>query len=406
MLLFISRFFCIVETMETIEINEILTRNTETILPSRESLEALLHSGKKLRIKFGIDPTGPKLHIGHAIPLWKLREFQELGHTVILLFGNFTARIGDPSDKTGRRPMIGEEEIEKNVKEYLLQVKPILRIKDLEVRYNSEWHNKLTEADLLTMARLLTVNQMLARRNFAARVKEKKEIGIDEFLYPLLQGYDSVALNSDIELGGADQLFNLEAGRVVQEAYGQHPQCIITTKMLIGLDGEKMSKSRGNVVNIMDSPYDMFGKIMSLNDDLVSDYARFTTRLSEKKLQGIEAIQNPKNKKERLAHELVTLYFGEKEAKKAQKEFQRVFVQKKSPSAMTERALPRGTYTVIDILLKTGLAASKNEARRLIQQKGINVDTGIVLSPTQEIALTKEIIVKKGKMVFIKVIPA
>lgn len=402
-LLFISRFFCIVEIME---ISEILTRNIETILPSKESLEVLLRSGKKLRVKFGIDPTGPRLHIGHAIPLWKLREFQELGHTVILLFGDFTARIGDPSDKTGRRPMVGEEEIKKNVKGYLLQVKPILKIEDLEVRYNSEWHNTLTEADLLTMARLLTVNQMLARRNFAARVKEKKEIGIDEFLYPLLQGYDSVALNSDIELGGADQLFNLEAGRIVQEAYSQNPQCVITTKMLIGLDGEKMSKSRGNVVNITDSPQDMFGKIMSVSDDLTMDYARLATRLSKKEIEDMEAIKNPKEQKERLALELVKLYSGEEEAKKAQKEFERVFVQKKSPSEMVRRTLPQGTYTVIDILLKTGLAPSKNEARRLVDQKGITIGGNVANSPQEEIRLDKELIITKGKRMFIKVVGA
>lgn len=383
---------------------ELLKKNVETLLPSKEEFLCLVKSKKPLRVKYGIDPTGVALHLGHAVALWKLREFQELGHAVILLFGDFTARIGDPSDKEGRRPILSEEKVKENASEYISQVKKILDIKKTEIRYNSEWHEKLREADLIKLARLLTVNQMLARRNFTARFKEKKEIGIDEFLYPLLQGYDSVALRADIELGGSDQLFNLTTGRVIQEAYGQKPQYIMTMKMLSGIDGEKMSKSRGNVINIMDSPQDMFGKIMSLNDELISDYARLTTRLSEKELQAIEIIKNPKDKKEHLALELVTLYSGGKEAEKARKEFERVFVQKKSPSDMTERALPQGTYTVADILLKTGLTPSKNEARRLVEQKGVRINGNTPQSLQEEIVLERELTITKGKRTFIKLI--
>lgn len=355
-------------------------------------------------MKYGIDPTGSSLHLGHAVHLWKLREFQELGHKVILLFGDFTARIGDPSDKEGKRPVLSEDDIKKNASTYLLQVEKILDIKNTEIHYNSEWHDKLKEADLIKLTRLYTVNQMLARRNFAKRFKAKKEIGIDEFLYPLLQGYDSVALRADIELGGSDQLFNLEAGRVVQEAYGKRPQFIITTKMLIGLDGEKMSKSRGNVVNITDSPQDMFGKIMSLSDKFIIDYARLTTKLSENEIKEIEAIKNPKDQKERLALEVVKLYSNKEEAAKAQEEFASVFAKGALPADMPEISLARGAYRVQDLLLATGLVSSKNEARRLIGQKGIKIDNETILSPEQEIVIKDEIIIKKGKRRFIKVV--
>lgn len=382
---------------------ELLTRNVETLLPSRQEFEKKLASGKKLRVKFGIDPTGPKIHIGRAIPLWKLREFQEAGHTIVLLFGDFTARIGDSSDKDKRRPVLTEEQIKENVKHYLDQIGKILDVQKVELHYNSEWHSKLTQADLIRLSRLFTVNQMLARRNFAERFEQKREIGIDEFLYPLLQGYDSYALKADVELGGFDQLFNLEAGRVVQQALGQEPQLIIITKMLWGLDGRKMSTSWGNVVTIVDEPNDMFGKLMTLDDHLMDDYAHLATRLSEKEIKEVENISHPKEQKERIAFEIVKLYHGEEAAKSAQQEFTRRFTEKQLPSDITEIKLPKGSYEPADLLVKVGLASSKSEAKRLIDQKGIRID-GELINPEQDsIELSGEMLVERGKRQVVRV---
>lgn len=384
---------------------DILTRNVETILPSKEELGKKLKAKKLLRVKHGIDPTGPKIHMGRAVVLWKLREFQEAGHKIVLIFGDFTARIGDPSDKEERRPVLSKEDIEKNAKNYLSQIGRILNTKQIELHFNSEWHDNMSEADLIRLSRLLTVNQMLSRRNFSERFRAQKEIGIDEFLYPLLQGYDSVAIKSDIELGGSDQLFNLKAGRILQEAYEQEPQLIMTTNMLWGLDGRKMSTSWGNVVNITDEPAEMFGKLMSLRDELIPDYLTLATRLSEGEMKRIQGLENPKEKKERLALEVVSLYHGKTAAKKAHKEFERVFSEKKLPTEMLEVRLPKGPHDAIDLLVKTGLASSRSEARRLIGQKGVRIEEDILQSISQPIELRKPIILSKGKRHFVKIVP-
>jgi len=385
---------------------ELLERNVETVLPSKEALEKKLQKGK-LRIKHGIDPTGPKIHIGRAVVLWKLREFQDAGHKIVLIFGDFTARIGDPSDKDKRRPLLSEDQIKVNTAGYLDQIGRILDTSKVEVHYNSEWHGAMSEADLITLARLLTVNQMLARRNFSERVKEKKEIGIDEFLYPLLQGYDSVAVRADVELGGSDQLFNLQAGRIIQEAYGQEPQCIMTTGMLWGLDSRKMSTSWGNVVNITDEPNEMYGKLMSLNDELMPNYLRLTTRLSEQEIKEIEAIAHPKKRKEQLAYEVVKLYHGKGAATKAKEEFKKVFTQKELPIDIKEVFVEKGLYTVHDLLSRCALmlSNSKSEARRLILQGGVRVNDEVVTSPSQLIQITKPILLSKGKRNIVKIVP-
>lgn len=384
---------------------ELLTRTIETLLPGKEDFEKALTSGQKLRIKHGIDPTGPHIHIGNAVALWKLREFQEMGHTIVLIFGDFTARIGDPGDKDKRRPVLTKEEIEANVSRYVSQVGRILNTKTIELHYNSEWHDALTQADLIKLSRLLTVNQMLARRNFAQRIKEKKEIGIDEFLYPLLQGYDSVAIRADIELGGSDQLFNLEAGRIIQEAFGQKPQLIMTTKMLWGLDGKKMSKSWGNVVNITDEPQDMFGKVMSLGDALMPAYFEIATGLRQKERESIVAVhKNPRDQKLRLAREIVARYYGEKKARKAREEFLAVFSQKELPHHIPETSLLAGTYQAAQLLLQAGFATSKSEAKRIIEQKGMRVDDEVVISPEQEIAARSGMVITRGKVKHIRLI--
>lgn len=377
---------------------ELLSRNIQTLLPSYEAFEKKLATGKRLRIKFGIDPTGPNIHIGRAVALWKLREFQEQGHIIVLLFGDFTARIGDPSDKDKRRPGLLEEEIKANAERYLEQVGRILDIKAVELHYNSEWHEKMSEAQLLQLSRLLTVNQMLARRNFTERIEKKKEIGIDEFLYPLLQGYDSYVLKADVELGGADQLFNLEAGRIVQSALGQDPQLIIITQMLWGLDGRKMSTSWGNVVNITDEPQEMFGKLMTLDDKLMEDYSRLATRLSESEIKEIERIPHPKEQKERVAYEIVKLYHGEEAAQNAKENF--------GKPEQREISVPKGSYKVSKLLVQGGATDSGSAAQDLIEQRGIRVDGELWTDSLGEVKIDdKPVIIRRGTRIQIKVIP-
>lgn len=380
--------------------NELLKRNIETVLPTKEALAKALGAGKPLRIKHGIDPTGPQIHIGRAVVLWKLREFQEAGHKIILIFGDFTARIGDPSDKTERRPVLTEEQIEKNLKSYVEQIGKIIDVKNnIEIHKNSAWHDKQTQADLIRLSRLLTVNQMLARRNFSQRMEEKKEIGIDEFLYPLLQGYDSVAIQADVEVGGSDQLFNLTVGRTMQEAYKQKPQFVLTTKMLWGLDGRKMSTSWGNVVNITDKPEEMFGKIMALDDSLISDYLYMATSLTQSEIKEIEEMPE-KKQKEMLASEVVKRYYSDKEAKAASEEFARVFGKKELPKDIEKQEIKKGSYTIVELLVTTGMASSKGEARRLVEQGGVQVDRKPVTNPEAQITLDYQLLLQRGKRNF------
>src|SRR3989344_1138594 len=253
------------------KIRHLLARNVEQVI-DRAHLEKTLKSGKKLRIKLGIDPTGEKIHIGRAIVLWKLREFQELGHQVVLIIGDFTAQIGDPSDKLSKRPMLSREQVEKNMRDYLSQIGKILDLHKTETRYNSKWLDKLNFRETAELAESFSVQQMLHRRNFQERWKEGQDISLREFLYPIIQGYDSVAIKADVELGGTDQLFNLMAGREVQKQCGQKPQDVMTVGMLSGTDGRKMSTSWGNVINIVDPADEQFGKIMSMPDKMIQDY--------------------------------------------------------------------------------------------------------------------------------------
>src|SRR3989338_4360881 len=269
------------------QIEELLTRGVEEI-HVMDSLKKKLLAGKPLRIKHGIDPTGEKIHLGRAATLWKVREFQDLGHKVILIVGDYTAQIGDPSDKLSKRPFLSAKQVEKNMAHYRKQIGKILDLKKVEWRYNSEWIGKLTPREIDELAEHFTVGQMLARRNFKERWERQEDISIREFHYPLYQGYDSVMVKADVEVGGSDQLFNLLAGRKIQEYFDQPAQDILTTKMLLGLDGRKMSTSWGNVITIVDEPSDMYGKIMSMNDKLIPEYALLCARLSVQAVYNIE----------------------------------------------------------------------------------------------------------------------
>ena len=263
------------------KIDEALTRGVEKVVDEKHFRDALL-SGKKLRIKHGVDPTGDKIHIGRATQLWKLKEFQELGHKIVLIIGDFTAQIGDPSDKPAGRKGMAEKDIKKNMKAYLSQFSKILDIKKIEIHHNSEWFSKMPLKEFLSLAGNFSVQQLVQRRNFKQRWIKKEPISLKEITYPLLQGYDSVMVKADVELGGYDQLFNLNAGRDIQRLSGQKPQDIIILKMLSGLDGRKMSTSWGNVINIIDEPNEMYGKLMSMKDEMISNYFELAARVPEK----------------------------------------------------------------------------------------------------------------------------
>ena len=391
------------------KVRDILTRGVEDVF-IKESLEKKLLSGKRLRIKLGFDPTGPYVHIGRAIILRKLRAFQELGHTVVFIVGDFTAKIGDPSDKLEKRPMLTDEQIAKNLKTYKQQIGSIIDLSKAEFRYNSEWLSKLHFNEIAELAESFSVQQMSNRRNFKERIDRGEEVSLREFLYPLMQGYDSVAVKADVELGGFDQLFNVKAGRVIQRHYGMAEQDVLTTKMLVGTDGRKMSSSWGNIIAITDAPNDMYGKVMAVRDDLLSDYFLLCTDLS---IKDIETIQgqlaggtNPRDIKMMLAREIVTIYHGKHTAIAAEKNFVKTFSEGGIPEDTKEITIEKGTL-LADILLKEKLIASKSEFARLIREGAIfqTSASGAETKITDiKAAATESATYKIGKRRFVKVI--
>ncbi len=391
------------------KIDELLTRNVEQVFVAKHLRNRLL-SGKSLRIKLGIDPTGPKLHLGRAIPLWKLRDFQELGHQVVLIIGDFTALIGDPSDKLSKRPFLTIEQVRENMKDYKKQLGKILNLDKVEWRYNSEWLSAMTFIDVARLAESFSVQQMLARRNFKERYSRGVEISIRELLYPLMQGYDSAAIKCDVEVGGFDQLFNLKAGRVIQQLYHQSPQDIMAFAMLEGTDGRKMSTSWGNVINIIDQPAEIYGKIMSLIDELVVKYFYLTTRLSLEEIKQIERDlkkgANPRQSKARLAYEVAALYHGKTAAGQVAKEFDLIHREKQIPGQMTIVKITKiqQQLSVIDLLVWVKLAASKSEARRLIEQKAVRLNQKRITDWKQIIKLATNMIVQVGNRRFVKLV--
>lgn len=352
---------------------ELLTRGVDHLI-GREELEDALKSKKRtLRIKFGVDPTRPDLHIGHAVVLNKLRAFQELGHTVIFLIGDYTTKIGDPSGKSKTRPMLTDEEIAANVKTYLDQVGLTLDIKKAEVRYNSEWLGKLSFGELITLASHVSVAQIIEREDFKNRLASGQELALHELLYPLMQAYDSVALKADVEFGGNDQLFNLMTGRALQKKLGQRPQIVFTTELLVGTDGvQKMSKSLGNYVGVTDPPEEMFGKLMSIPDEAMDEYYRL--------LLGMERPQGPPNEAKReLGRRIVERFHGEGAGAAAEEHFNRVFVERSAPEEMPEVDL--GEYRAdgdglvhLPRLIAGAFGVSSSEGRRLLQQGGVKLD--------------------------------
>lgn len=387
-------------------IKDLLTRGVTSVI-EKKHLEDALKSGQKLRIKFGIDPTGPKVHVGHAVTLWKLRQFQELGHKIVLIIGDFTAQIGDPSDKDSERQPLAASEIEKNKKDYLNQIGVIINLKKTEIYHNSDWHAKGTKQDMIQEAMNFTVNQMSQRDNFAKRLSEDKPVGLHEFLYPLLQGMDSVAVKADVELGGNDQYFNLLAGRTLQKKYGQKPQDIMTFDILEGTDGRKMSKTYDNAIYIKDEPNEMFGKVMSIKDELIGRYFLMATDLPMTEVKKVERDltggKNPRDLKARLAFEIVRRYHGAKAAEEARKDFETKFVKKEIPEEIPEFKLAYLTQSLAEVLVIAKMASSKSEARRLIEQGGVRVDGAVIGDREAVIEPTKGMVIQVGKRKFIKI---
>lgn len=390
------------------KIHNLLNRGTVEVLVKKD-LEKKLLSGKPLRIKLGIDPSGKDLHIGHMVVIRKLKEFQELGHHILLLFGNFTGQIGDPSGKAETRKVKTQQELEANAKHYLNQVRKLLDIHKIEVVWNADWLRKLNFADIVHLASQFTIAQMLERDMFQERLKVNAPISIHEFMYPLMQGYDSVALKADVELGGTDQTFNLLAGRTLQKAYGQIPQDIITVPILEGTDGKlKMGKTTNNYIGVNETPAQMYGKIMSIPDDLIIRYFELATTTPLSAIKNIEAAlkagENPRNLKMKLARAIVTIYHDEKSAENAEKEFIEVFSKKGLPDNIEQKGLAKNNINIIELLVATGLTSSRSEARRIIEGGGVKIDGGKIVNSEKLISLKTAKLLQVGKRKFLRVI--
>lgn len=381
-------------------IKGLLSRNVEEVIV-REKLLKKLHFSKVLRIKHGIDPTGENIHLGRAVSLRKLKEFQDLGHKIVLIIGDFTAQIGDPSDKLEKRPFLSEAQVKRHLKNYLPQIGKIIDLKKAEIHYNSKWLARMNFREISQLAEIFSVGQMLERRNFKLRFQKHQEISLREFLYPLLQGYDSVAVRADVEIGGSDQLFNLLGGRKIQEFYHQPPQDVLTTEMLEGTDGRKMSTSWGNVITIIDDPGDMFGKVMALKDALIERYLLLATNLSEEEIKKMKYLSRLEAK-ERLAFEIVKLYHGEGRAVRAREFFTETFRKRKLPEGLETFRYTPGT-DLKEILLKAKLVRSFSEFRRLLKEGAIELDQKKVEDPT--LRPRGEVMVRIGKKRFFKIAP-
>lgn len=355
------------------KVDELLRRGVEEVI-DKSDLRTKLLSGKKLRIKLGIDPTSPNIHLGRSIPLLKLRDFQDLGHQVVFIVGDFTGIVGDTSDKDSERPMLEAETIKNNLKNYKKQVGKIIDLKKAEFHSNSTWLKKLGYADVGTHAEIFSINQFISRDNIAKRLKEGKRVSLREVLYPLMQGYDSVAVKADVELGGTDQKFNLLAGRDLQKYFGQTPQNIVTGPLIEGLDGRKMSSSWGNTVNFLDTPSDMFGKIMSLKDEFIIKYFELLTRVSMEEIEGLKkrlaSGENPKNIKTILGKTIVAMYHDGKSAEVAAQAWEETFSQGEIPKD-TKTIKVKIKAPIVDLLIAEGFVKSKGEFRRLVEEGAI-----------------------------------
>lgn len=358
------------------QINEVLTRGVVEII-DRENLEKKLRSKKPLIVKLGIDPTSPNIHIGRAVVLWKLRAFQNLGHEVAFIVGDFTGQIGDTSDKEAERPQLSEEQIQENLKTYFNQAFKVLDKNKTKTHYNSKWLKKLGFLEIGSLAGAFGLHEFSARENIAKRLNAGKRVSLKELLYPLMQGYDSVAVKSSVELGGSDQKFNVLAGRTIQKLYGQEPQDVLITEILEGTDGRKMSSSWGNVINLTDKPDDMFGKVMSIDDSLIEKYFTLATTIPLSEVKNIlRGNPHPRDQKLMLASAITDLYhpgLGDN----CLRNFIDRFTNKELPENIPSLSVGKGKKTLVEILVKAKFAASNTEARRLLEQNGVKVNGSV-----------------------------
>jgi tyrosyl-tRNA synthetase len=398
---------------------KVITSGAVEVIPEdelRAKLELSIKRKKPLTVKLGVDPTRPDLHIGHAVPLNKLRHFQEMGHQVVLIIGDFTALIGDPSEQDSTRPVLTSAEVEANARTYVEQARKVIDTRRARLVRNGEWLAPLDFKQILELTSKFTVARIMERDDFSKRFREEKPLGLHEFLYPVMQAYDSVVLEADVEIGGTDQKFNLLAGRNLQRAFGQEPQVVLTLPLLEGTDGvQKMSKSLENDVGLTDPPGEMFGKLMSIPDDIMWRYFELVTRFDSDRIAGIRrevksGELNPRDAKEMLAREVVEIYHGAEESEEATAEFRRVFSEKRMPTDMASSVLkagdhPGGTIWVVDLMLALSLADTKGEARRLIAGGGVTIDGERVQDEGLELPLERldGAVIRKGRKSFVRV---
>ncbi|MBW8039636.1 MAG: tyrosine--tRNA ligase [Planctomycetes bacterium] len=390
---------------------QLLKRGTVEIFTEAELAGKLTEAAKKgrqLRIKLGLDPTSADIHLGHTVVLRKMRQFQDLGHKAVLIIGDYTARIGDPSGQNTTRPQLSTEQIEENAKTYFDQAGKILDTSEskLEIRYNSEWLEKLTAIEIIQLAAKKTVAQLLQRDSFKIRLRNDEDIFMHEFLYPLMQGYDSVVVRSDVELGGTDQTFNNLVGRDIQRAYGQPPQIVITLPILVGLDGkEKMSKSKGNYIGVTDGPNDMFGKVMSISDDMMENYFTLLTNLNAGEITELvnPGATHPKQAKVILGKAIVTDFYDNTAADTAAAEFDRIFAKRQLPDDIPEIEITPGPIMAGKLLLACKLVASGGQAKRIIKQDGATIDGQKLTDPNAQITPAEGMVIQVGKRKFAKI---
>jgi len=394
---------------------KVIRRGTVEIIPQEELMDKLrlsISENKPLRIKQGFDPTAPDIHLGHTVCLRKLRQFQELGHQVILIIGNYTGMVGDPSGRSETRPQLTEEEIRRNAQTYQEQFFRVVDESKTEVHFNGEWFGKMSFQEFMHLASNFTVARMLERDDFSNRYKQQIPISIHELFYPLMQAYDSVMIKADVEIGATEQKFNLLAGRQIQEIYGQKPQVVLTMPVLVGTDGQqRMSKSLGNYIGVAEPPGEIFGKIMSISDEMIYDYFELVTDIGSTELKRIkeeleEKNTNPMILKKRLAKEIVRMYWGQEEADKARQEFERVFSKKELPEEIPVKHLEhdQAEMWVGHYLVEAGCAKSTSEVKRLIRQGGLYIDNERVTDENLKILIAGEKLVRLGKRRFFKIV--
>jgi tyrosyl-tRNA synthetase len=386
----------------------IIDRGTKEVI-KKSSLEKRLNSGRILRIKYGIDPTSDRIHLGHLIGVRKLAQFQKLGHQIVFLIGDFTTKIGDPTDRSKTRPMLTDKQIKKNMKTYLDQVGSIIDVDKTEVRYNSEWFSKMSFTDVIKLASKMSLSRIIDRKDFQKRISKGLDVRYHEGFYPLMQAYDSVALEADVEVAGYDQRLNLMAARNLQKHYNQKPEDLVMVPLLSGTDGNKMSKSRKNDISTIDAPEDIYGKVMSIPDELIVEYYHLATNLDDFEVREIEDQlelgKNPKEVKKRLAYQITLELHSQPAAEDAQSEFERVFEKGKKPTEMPEVELKSGSeFGIVNLLDRLAMVSSKSEAKRLVNQGGVRVDNAKITDEKAIVSVRDGMVVNVGKRKFKKII--